>query len=101
MILVWFERSRGDEFDYGNNFQIEKKKSARNTLRKSLELIILLTSWVIVCNIGTVIMSTIGKINFDPSLTEVPVSIFYTVKITFSEPICFAKPFDQPFIRVF
>ena len=100
MILVWFERSRGDEFDYGNNFQIEKK-SERNTLRKSLELIILLTSWVIVCNIGTVIMSTIGKINFDPSLTEVPVSIFYTLKITFSEPICFAKPFDQPFIRVF
>ena len=42
----------------------------------------------------TVIMSTIDKINFDPSLTEVPVSIFYTVKITFSEPICFAKPFD-------
>ena len=25
MILVWFERSRGDEFDSGNNFQVEKK----------------------------------------------------------------------------
>ena len=44
MILVWFERSRGDEFDSGNNFQVEKKfcKKCRNTLRKSLELIIVL-----------------------------------------------------------
>ena len=40
MILVWFERSRGDEFDSGNNFQVEKNlfKKSRNTLRKNLEL---------------------------------------------------------------
>ena len=24
MILVWFDCSRGDEFDSGNNFQVEK-----------------------------------------------------------------------------
>ena len=38
MILVWFERSRGDEFDSGNIFQVEKNfcKKSRNTLRKSL-----------------------------------------------------------------
>ena len=30
MILIWFERSRGDEFDSGDNFQVEKKNPARN-----------------------------------------------------------------------
>ena len=35
MILVWFERSRGDEFDYGNNFQIEKKFGKKHTSKRS------------------------------------------------------------------
>ena len=35
MILVWFERSRGDEFDSGNNFQIEKKIGKKHTSKKS------------------------------------------------------------------
>ena len=43
MILVWFERSRGDQIDSGKNFQLEKisvrNYDSRTTLRKNLELI--------------------------------------------------------------
>ena len=35
MILVWFERSRGDEFDYGNNFQLKKKFGKKHTSKRS------------------------------------------------------------------
>ena len=59
-------------FWYGSNAREEtnsimviifklKKNSERNTLRKGLELINLLTSWVMVGNIWIVMMSTIGK----------------------------------------
>ena len=63
-------------FWYGSNAREEtnsilviifklKKKSERNTLRKGIELIIFLTSWVMVGNIWIVMMSTIGKRSFE------------------------------------